>query len=207
MSHIDHPLFDELRNVRDELAFRTADGRLLRSLYDLESALASMKDNVFLKHVNRHRNDFAAWARDVLKDDYLSSQLMAAHDGRIFFFKKKALFLKAVKKRRHEIESLADIKRKKTGIRKLALRLENRAFFVGNTLMYLGLKVFLHGLRMYSPAVIKHAGSQVKDEASYRKRSEDIVKGNRKIRESLSNLHSLMQEIENRVEQAMHKRG
>lgn len=62
----------------NESSFWTADGQILNSLQALESALASMKKEVFSHHVGKDKNDFADWVDSVLCDSDCSSDLRKA---------------------------------------------------------------------------------------------------------------------------------
>ena len=61
-----------------EERFVTADGRSLRSVYELVDALGNMSDETFSYHVSEERNDFSAWISDSLKETELGEQARAA---------------------------------------------------------------------------------------------------------------------------------
>lgn len=58
--------------------FYVVDGKVLKSAGDLSVALQAMDQKAFQHHVTSHKNDFAVWARDVLKDDALALRLSGA---------------------------------------------------------------------------------------------------------------------------------
>ena len=64
-----------LNDVPKDKYFRVANGTVIRSVWEFEPSLAVMGDETFRYHVNQQKNDFAAWAADVLGDDELSKAL------------------------------------------------------------------------------------------------------------------------------------
>ena len=64
-----------LANVPEEYVFRCADGRVFQNMNDLEQAFATMTDETFSYHVNKDKNDFANWVKDIIKDDKLAKDL------------------------------------------------------------------------------------------------------------------------------------
>jgi hypothetical protein len=64
-----------LGNVPQEKQFWCRDGRVLKSLSELETALRDMSDEVFRHHANESNNDFSNWVRDVFGDEKLSNDL------------------------------------------------------------------------------------------------------------------------------------
>ncbi len=61
--------------TRDEHAFWTTNGVVLKSLDELAVAFGSMDDTVFFYHVNKDKNDFATWVEHVLNDATCASAL------------------------------------------------------------------------------------------------------------------------------------
>lgn len=64
-----------LSNVDPAHAFWVNDGQALYNLADLAKALKGMNENTFKYHVNKEKNDFCNWIRDVIKDDKLAKDL------------------------------------------------------------------------------------------------------------------------------------
>ncbi|MEW6034069.1 MAG: hypothetical protein AB1603_04360 [Chloroflexota bacterium] len=64
-----------LGDVLPEKAFWCTDGRVLKNLYELESALREMSDWAFRYHASETKNDFSIWVREVVGDDKLSHDL------------------------------------------------------------------------------------------------------------------------------------
>lgn len=64
-----------LANVPEEYVFWCCDGRILRSMKELEEAFDSMTDETFVHHSNEEKKDFANWARDVIGDAKLARDL------------------------------------------------------------------------------------------------------------------------------------
>jgi len=85
-----------LVNAADEHCFWACDGRVMRNLEDLHKALKEMPEDVFRYHVNKEKNDFAKWIREVLKDSQLASQSRRLKT-RLTFVKKTEARLKELK--------------------------------------------------------------------------------------------------------------
>ena len=68
--------------AKPEQYFVLATGVPLKNLKELASALENMNDWVFRHHVNDHRNDFATWVRDVLREDELSQEMYSLHNNK-----------------------------------------------------------------------------------------------------------------------------
>ena len=64
-----------LEDISGEKRFWCQDGRVLRNLQELESALREMADETFGHHVSEARNDFSSWVKDVIGDDKLAGDL------------------------------------------------------------------------------------------------------------------------------------
>ena len=64
--------------ARPEQAFWVCDGSVLHSLADLAAALPAMSDEIYTQHVNRDKNDFAAWIELVLGEPELAATVRRA---------------------------------------------------------------------------------------------------------------------------------
>jgi len=64
-----------LNNAPESQTFRLNDGRELKSLHELVSALKEMPDDVFNSHVTADRNDFANWIEGVFQDKELAARI------------------------------------------------------------------------------------------------------------------------------------
>jgi hypothetical protein len=64
-----------LLNVPVPVSFWLCTNQNLRSLTVLASALDKVDDDIFRYHVNRDRNDFEAWIRDIVKDKDLAREI------------------------------------------------------------------------------------------------------------------------------------
>ncbi len=73
-----------MRKKTEKLAMIQADenssfwinnGPILKNIKDLADALKNMSEESFAYHVNLEKNDFAAWAENVLKDETLARNL------------------------------------------------------------------------------------------------------------------------------------
>ena len=82
--------------------FHVHTGSGLKNIYELSEALEIMDENAFSHHVNREKNDFANWIRDVIGDLKLAEEI-------VNYYERKRI-LKAVKSR---IKKAKKVKRKK----------------------------------------------------------------------------------------------
>lgn len=64
-----------LGDVEQEKRFWCRDGRVLKSLQELEVALRDMGEETFRYHASEARNDFSKWVMDVIGDEKLSRDL------------------------------------------------------------------------------------------------------------------------------------
>jgi len=64
-----------LADVPQEKRFRCHDGRVLKSLPELEAELKVMSEETFRYHLNDTKSDFSNWVRDVVGDETLSRKL------------------------------------------------------------------------------------------------------------------------------------
>jgi len=64
-----------LEEVPDDKQFHCTDGRVMKSLPELELALKEMSEETFCYHSNETKSDFSNWVRDVIGDDKLSRDL------------------------------------------------------------------------------------------------------------------------------------
>ncbi len=55
--------------------FKLKSGQVLKSLNDLRKALTYMPDDEFYHHMNAHKNDFAAWVQEALKNQELAEKI------------------------------------------------------------------------------------------------------------------------------------
>lgn len=64
-----------LGEVSQEKRFRCSDGRMLKTLPELEVALKEISEETFRYHCNKTKSDFSNWVRDVIGDEELSEEL------------------------------------------------------------------------------------------------------------------------------------
>ena len=64
-----------LADVAQGKQFWCSDGRVLKNLLELKSALEQMSEDTFRHHSNETRSDFSNWVRDAIGDDKLSRDL------------------------------------------------------------------------------------------------------------------------------------
>lgn len=64
-----------LAKVPFHVSFWLCTNESLRSLADVSEALQKASDDVFRYHVNRDKNDFEVWIRDVIKDKDLAREI------------------------------------------------------------------------------------------------------------------------------------
>ena len=80
-----------LADVAPEQCFWINNGPIIRNLQEMADALNYMEDQTFMHHINKDKNDFANWVRDVLKDEELA--------GKLVKIKSKEKILKEIKNR------------------------------------------------------------------------------------------------------------
>lgn len=64
-----------LSRVPSQRSFWLCTNQNLRSIADVSKALQVANDEVFRYHVNRDKNDFEAWIRDIVKDKDLAREI------------------------------------------------------------------------------------------------------------------------------------
>ncbi len=64
-----------LARVPMQSSFWLCTNQNLRSICDVSRALEKATDDVFRYHVNRDKNDFELWIRDVIKDKDLAREI------------------------------------------------------------------------------------------------------------------------------------
>ncbi len=67
-----------LRDVAPEQCFWVNNGPVLKNLDELYKALSEMGKDAFKHHVNREKNDFSSWVRDILGDQKLAEGIAKA---------------------------------------------------------------------------------------------------------------------------------
>jgi len=64
-----------LADVPEDRLFWVSDGKTLKNLAELETALKQMSDETYSYHVNDEKCDFSTWVRDAIGDDELAHNL------------------------------------------------------------------------------------------------------------------------------------
>jgi len=64
-----------LGNVPQDKQFWCSDGRVLKSLPELEVALREMSEETFRNHSSEVKSDFSIWVNDVIGDEKLANDL------------------------------------------------------------------------------------------------------------------------------------
>ena len=85
-----------LADASPEQCFWVNNGPVIKNLSEMSDSLASMKDDIFKHHVNKEKNDFGNWVRDVLKDAELADEIAG--------IKSKERILKKVRSRLKKLE-------------------------------------------------------------------------------------------------------
>src|SRR3989338_3692367 len=67
-----------LRDVNPEQCFWVNNGPVLKNLDELYKALSEMSKDAFKHHVNKEKNDFSSWIRDILGDQKLAEDIAKA---------------------------------------------------------------------------------------------------------------------------------
>lgn len=65
-----------LGDVPEEKRFWCQDGRYLKNLEELKSALEQMTEETFRYHSNEIKADFSNWVKDVIGEDKLARDLL-----------------------------------------------------------------------------------------------------------------------------------
>lgn len=68
----------QVKEASGTTCFWCNDGKILKSIHDLADAFEKMKDEVFLYHVTKEKNDFSKWVGDILGDKKLAQSLKQA---------------------------------------------------------------------------------------------------------------------------------
>ncbi len=64
-----------LARVPDQVSFWLCTNQKLFSLRELSAALETISDETFRYHVNRDKNDFENWIRDIIQDRELAREI------------------------------------------------------------------------------------------------------------------------------------
>jgi hypothetical protein len=67
-----------LENAKPENCFYCVDGSVLRNILELEQKLRAISSRAFYHHVNKSRNDFGNWVKDVFHEHNLANELLKA---------------------------------------------------------------------------------------------------------------------------------
>ena len=85
-----------LADASPEQCFWVNNGPIIKNLSEMADVLAGMKDEIFSYHVNKEKNDFGNWVRDVLKDEELANDITSVRS--------KERILKKVQSRLKKLE-------------------------------------------------------------------------------------------------------
>jgi len=64
-----------LTDAPEDKRFWLCDGRVLKNLKELEQALRTMSEGTYNYHVNKNKNDFFNWIKDVFKENHLANEI------------------------------------------------------------------------------------------------------------------------------------
>ena len=67
-----------LEDVSGDKVFWRGDGKVIKNLRELASALEAMTEEIYLRHADGEKNDFGNWVNDVVGDATLAYQLKKA---------------------------------------------------------------------------------------------------------------------------------
>ena len=87
-----------LSNVPEDKVFWVCDGKVLRNLQELSTALAGMSEETFKYHLNKDKNDFKNWILDVIGDKKLAADISKAMT--------RGALIKKLNRRISQLESL-----------------------------------------------------------------------------------------------------
>ncbi len=68
-------------DVEPEFRFWLGDGRVIKNLNELAHALRTMHNSTFFHHVNRDKNDFSNWIKEIIKDKALAEKVRNIKDS------------------------------------------------------------------------------------------------------------------------------
>ena len=74
---------DFLSNAPEDKIFWVNDGRVLRNLKELSQELGDIEDETFSFHVNKDKNDFKNWIKDVIGDKKLAKDIVKTRKKKI----------------------------------------------------------------------------------------------------------------------------
>ena len=80
-----------LGDVPNDKFFWVCDGQIIRNLNGLVTSLGKMNNGTFTYHVNKEKNDFSTWVKEVIGDNTLARELKKR--------KSKASTIKTIKER------------------------------------------------------------------------------------------------------------
>ena len=66
--------------IRPEQYFSLCTGILLKDIEELAFTLDYMSEDEFRQHVNKKKNDFSCWIKDVFKEKSLAEEIARAHE-------------------------------------------------------------------------------------------------------------------------------
>ena len=85
-----------LSNVPEENRFWCNDGKIFSNLFDLQNGLKDMNEDTFRYHVNKEKNDFYNWVKEVIEDEFLAKELKKTK-GKKTFEKKLGIRIEKLK--------------------------------------------------------------------------------------------------------------
>ena len=65
-------------DVQPQYHFWVCDGKVLKNIQELQSALKQMSNETYSYHANNEKNDFANWVNDILGNADLAQKLRSA---------------------------------------------------------------------------------------------------------------------------------
>ena len=84
-----------LCDVMPEKCFWVNNGPILKNIEELASYLPEMPNETFHHHVNKEKNDFSSWIKDIIGDEKLANGLLSSRNKE-----------SAIKKIRNRLNSL-----------------------------------------------------------------------------------------------------
>ena len=70
-----NPKTTYLKDTSADKCFWVSNGWIIRNVLELPTALKNMSDDTFNYHVNKERNDFGKWVKEVIGDKTLAATL------------------------------------------------------------------------------------------------------------------------------------
>lgn len=136
---IENEFASMFNDIKEGQYFKLDDGTVIKNLNDMVAALEGMDNKVFSRYCNKRKNDFANWAKHVLRNELLANELskisgredllarLKMHGGSVKKEEKRGLFGLRRKKQKVKVASEPDVERPKTPLHKLKSKKKHKS--------------------------------------------------------------------------------